>query len=136
MRSWLRRVGVRRSAIVLALILVTLAVPAFYAFAGPLSYGEGTNINMTRPCSYRGKTSVNLSVTATSAVTPKLDASAVIRVICTQAVHFRTSSATTTAVATDTLLPANTIEWFVSEGDFFAAIRDTADGTCYLTVCR
>jgi hypothetical protein len=109
---------------------------AIAAYAGSLTFGEGMNLNMTRPCSYRGKTATNLSVTATSAATAVLATNSVVRVICTQAVHFRTASTSPTAVATDTLLPANTIEWFVSEGDYFAAIRDSADGTCYLTVCR
>jgi hypothetical protein len=115
--------------------LVAIAI-AIAAYASPLSYGDGMTSNMTRPCSYRGKTATTLSVTAASAATSVITPNSVVRVICTSAVHFRTAATSPTAVATDTLLPANTIEWFVSEGDYFAAIRDSADGTCYLTVCR
>lgn len=102
-----------------------------------LWYAQKTTDNFTRPCSYRGKTSTNLTITATSAATSSaLETGAVVRMVCSSAVHFRTAATGPTAVTGDTLLPANTIEWFVSEGDYVAAIRDSADGTCYLTVCR
>ncbi len=134
MRNWLRRLKFAFPILALASVL------GFAALAGPLTLGEGTNLNMSRPCSYRGKVSTNLSVTAASAATgTALTAGSVVRIVCTQAIHWRTARTSPTAVGTDTLLPANTIEWIISEGpegDFFAAIRDSADGTCYLTVCR
>lgn len=119
-------------------VLLLASVVCAAAYAAPaLIYGDTTAKNMARPCSYRGQTATTVSVTSTSAATSTaLTTGAVVRVVCTQAVHFRTASTSPTALATDTLLPANTIEWFVSEGDYFAAIRDSADGTCYLTVCR
>ncbi len=121
-----------------ALLAAAAFSVAAIAHAAPaLIYGTSTTDNMMRPCSYRGKTSTNVSISATSAATASaLETGRVIRVVCDTTVHFRTASTSPTAVATDTLLPANTIEWFVSEGDYFAAIRDSANGTCYLTVCR
>ena len=120
--------------IALGLAVVVIGV----AYAAPTSYDPRVSANMTRPCSYQDQTSTTLSITSTSARTSSAMTNGVVRMVCSTAVHYRTGVAGPTAITGDALLPANTIEWFVSEGagNYVAAIRDAADGTCYLTVCR
>lgn len=119
--------------------LALAAAIGLYAWAdSPLTRSDNAALNQIRPCSYSGKTSTTISVSGTSAATnAALSTNRVVRMVCSTAVHFRTStSAGPTAVTGDALLPANTVEWFVSEGDYVAAIQDAASGTCYLTECR
>jgi hypothetical protein len=121
----------------LGLLLLGLIFTAgLLELANAKTYTDNVALNYARPCSYTGKTPTRLTITAASAVTGSALNRGVYRMVCTSAVYFRTASATTTALTTDTYLPADQVEWFVSEGDFVAAIRVSADGTCYLTECR
>jgi hypothetical protein len=124
--------------VLLAIVGVVLIGSAVVAVAAPTMFSPATAANMTRPCGYQGKTSTNLSITSASAATSSALTPGVVRMVCTTAVHFRMASTSPTAVTTDSYLPANTVEWFVSEGagSYVAAIRNSADGTCYLTVCN
>jgi hypothetical protein len=126
-----------RAVLVAALVAIVVGA-AVVASAGPTIYGPQYVQNMTRPCGYQGKTSTNLTITSASAATSSALTPGVVRMVCTTAVHFRMASTSPTAVTTDSFLPANTVEWFVSEGagSYVAAIRNSADGTCYLTVCN
>lgn len=127
----------RRLLLVAAVVIAAAA--GFHVWSDAMiTKSDNAALNLTRPCSYSGKVPTTISVSGTSAATSSaMTVNKGIRFVCNTAVHFRMSTtASPTAVSTDSFLPANTVEWFMSEGDYVAAIQDAASGTCYLTECR
>jgi hypothetical protein len=127
-----------RRFIFAAPLALAVAIAAYAWADSPITKTDNAALNYIRPCSYSGKTPTTISVSGSSAATSSaLSSGRVVRLVCNTAVHFRMSTtASPTALSTDSFLPANTVEWFVSEGDYVAAIQDSASGTCYLTECR
>jgi hypothetical protein len=108
------------------------------ADAAPVQYSQVAAANFTRPCSYTGETGTTLTITSTAATTSAM-ASGVVRMVCSTAVHFRVSGTSgPTAGTGHPFLPANTVEWFLSTGSgvYVSAVRNSADGTCYLSECE
>lgn len=122
--------------ILFGVALGVMFVAAAAAFADMRTYPDNASLNYIRPCSFSGKVSTNLTTTVASAATGAAIARGKVRMSCTAAVHYRMATTSPTALITDSFLPAGGTVEFISELDFVAAIRDTADGLCTITACR
>lgn len=116
--------------------LVVIAVASIASGVAPLTMTDNALLSRIRPCSYSDSTKGTIAATGASASTGPFTRGRNVRFVCDTAVHRRMSATSPTAVATDSLLPANTIEIFLSEADYIGVIRDASSGTCYYEVCR
>ncbi len=94
---------------------------------------------LTAPCSMAGAAAQLVAITSTTAKTSTATGTGVVRVVCSSAVHYVQGVAGVTGVTAttgDTLLPAATVERINASNSTFAFIRDSADGTCFLTECK
>lgn len=84
--------------------------------------------------------SQDITVTGTSAQSTALGTAGdpnniLVRIVATTAVRYR-SSTNPTATTTDTLLPANVVEFTeITPGDKLAVIQESAGGKFNITVC-
>ncbi len=90
---------------------------------------------MATRTTFRPKTVQTAAFTASSAAVSNGFGTgvSVIRIIATQDCHFVLGAAPT-ATTSDSFLPSGAIEYFtVAQGEKIAFIRNTADGTAYVT---
>jgi hypothetical protein len=94
---------------------------------------------MQRTCNFSGVTAKTVSVTSSSAATATL-ARGNLRLVCTQDAHFYHGAAGVTAPTAgtaSTFIAAKSPEYvYAPSGTKLAFIRDSADGTCYVTECK
>lgn len=91
-------------------------------------------------CSFEGKKAKTVSVTAATAATATAVGKGMVRLYCTQEAHFYQGAAGVTAPTagtSDSPIGPKAPEYVRSPGNtYFAFIRDSADGTCYVTECK
>ena len=122
-------------------IIAATILVATWAIGKPRDMRENNALARTRACQPDAGASTNITVTATSAGTAAaLTNDTVHFIVCNTDVHWRMGdNAAPTAVTTDYLLKSGDHFPFLtgeSVSNWPAAIRDSADGTCYIMECE
>lgn len=87
---------------------------------------QAGRIGNNQTVAYTSSAATSTAIKSSSEVT-------IVRLVSTTDCHIAVGSSPT-ATTSDTLLPANTVEYFgVREDDKVSAIRSTADGTLHVT---
>lgn len=134
--KWLNKLAVAAFTILLGCFALFFGQAAL---ADQDSFGASGAANATRACSFDSIVAQVVAVTASSAPTTNPTGKGQVRIVCTQNAHvFQGAFGVTTpvALATSTYLPAGVPEYVWSTGGKFAFIRDSADGSCYVTDCK
>ncbi len=125
---------------VLGALLTLIVMAAHWATADTVYLkSPAQNAETTRPCAFDGVHAQTVAVTSTSARTSNAVGVGAARVFCTQSAHLYQGVLGVTgptAGTGDTFLPLLTPEYVFSTGGRFAFVRDSADGTCYVTDCH
>ncbi len=123
-------------------VVVVCMLAVYYvserAFAEPVIDSTQFSAALTRPCDITTKHPVTVSVSSSSALTSRAIAKGQVRILCTQDAHVYAGAEGVTgptAGTGDTPIGLWSAEYFKSEGGYFAFIRNSTDGVCYLTEC-
>lgn len=134
------RMSTRKQISLIALFLFAVVAGTFVtkAFADQDYLPAGSSANATRACSFAAQVAQVVNLTAVSAATTNAAGIGVVRIVCTQNAHFVQSAVgvAPTALTTSSFLPMLTPEYIFSTGGKFAFIRNSADGSCYVTDCK
>jgi len=139
-------------AILLGLFALALAsfllTPSSVVHADQPSLLASQASNAMRACSFKSVSTKTVAVSSTSARLLNVTGLGAVRIICTKDAHMaqgpggpsgatgQTGTTGPTATTGDLFVPALTPEYFWSDRDKFAFIRDSADGTCYVSECK
>lgn len=85
------------------------------------------DINLLKPGTVHKFSPSGATARNVSAITLGHDGRRVVRIVASAAVNIKFGGATVTAAVTDSLLPANTVEYFDMWGDTYVAAIGTAD---------
>lgn len=123
------------------LFVVAAALAIFHvpARADQTYLPQGTAANYSAACSFAGATTLPVAVTGTSAKTASATGVGNARVVCTQDAYMEQGLPGVTGVtATTGSVPlfAGIAEYVNANRSTFAFVRQTANGTCYVTPCQ
>ncbi len=116
-------------------VFLAFVVAVNYARADQDYLPAGASANATRACNFKSQNTQTVSVSGTTAPTSTASAVGVVRVICTSDSHMH-QAAVPVATTSMLFLTAKVPEYFLSAGEKFAFIQDTASGTCYVSECK